>query len=79
MKGTSQTFLYSCIILTTLVYSVRLMCHHGQSHVRRRERQQEMQEVHQRQVGLLLEWSHVDEQGEGPSEDICTEATCPGS
>jgi len=48
------------------------MCHHGQSHVRHRERRQEMQEVHQRQVGLLLEWSHINEQGEGPSEDIHT-------
>jgi len=45
-KVRRKTFLYSRIILTTLVSSVRSMCYHGRSHVRRRERRQEMQEVH---------------------------------
>jgi len=45
-KVRHKTFLYSHVILMTLVSSVRLMCHHGRSHVRRRERRQEMQEVH---------------------------------
>jgi len=63
----------------TLLPSVRSMCHHGQSHVHCRERRKEMQEVHQGQAWVLLDQGQFGEQGEGTSEGICTEATCPSS
>jgi len=34
-----------------------------------------MQEVHERQAQLLLEWHTIDKQGEGPPESPSTETT----
>jgi len=50
---------------------------HGEHHVRRGKRIEEVQEVHKGQTRVLLEWHTNGEQGEGPPESSSAEATRP--
>jgi len=50
---------------------------HGEHHVCCGKRIEEVQEVHEGQTWVLLEWHPNGEQGEGPPESSSTEVTHP--
>ena len=64
-------------ILTISSLSVRLVRRHGKHHVCCGKRGEEVQEVHEEQMRVLLEWCTVDNQGEGAPEGHSAEATHP--
>jgi len=56
---------------------VRSVLKHGEYHVSHGKRIEEVQEVHEEQTWVLLEWHSNGEQGEGPPESSSTKATHP--
>jgi len=50
---------------------------HGKCHVHHGKRGEEVQEVHEGQTWVLLEWHTIDDQGKGTPEGHSAEATHP--
>jgi len=64
-------------ILTTFSLPVQLVHGHGKCHVCHGESGEEVQEVHEEQMWVLLEWHTVDNQGEGAPDGHSAKATHP--